>query len=70
MITKILKLTFIIIFIPNILFAKTKYFEEGVNLYKDKKFEEAKFKFEQSIVFNPRSELSYLYLSKIFNVQK
>ena len=66
MITKILKLTFIIIFIPNILFAKTKYFEEGVNLYKDKKFEEAKFKFEQSIVFNPRSELSYLYLSKIF----
>mgnify|MGYP000705782583 CR=1 FL=1 len=27
---------------------------------------EAKFKFEQDIVFNPKSELSYLYLSKIF----
>ena len=32
----------------------------------NKKFEEAKFKFEQDIVFNPKSELSYLYLSKIF----
>ena len=28
-----------------------------------------KFKFEQEIVFNPKSELSYLYLSKIFNRQ-
>ena len=54
------------ILIPNILFAKTEYFEEGVNLYKNKKFNEAKFKFEQDIVFNPKSELSYLYLSKIF----
>ena len=63
---KILKLVFISILIPNILFAKTKYFEQGVNLYKDNKFDEAKFKFEQDIVFNPKSELSYLYLSKIF----
>ena len=63
---KILKLAFILILIPNILIAKTKYFEQGVNLYKDKKFDEAKYKFEQDIVFNPKSELSYLYLSKIF----
>ena len=27
---------------------------------------EAKFKFEQDIVFNPKNEMSYLYLSKIF----
>ena len=51
----------------NYLFAKTDYFIEGVNLFNDKKFEEAKFKFEQDLVFNPKSELSYLYLSKIFN---
>ena len=63
---KILKLVFISILIPNILFAKTKYFEQGVNLYKNNKFDEAKFKFEQDIVINPKSELSYLYLSKIF----
>ena len=34
--------------------------------FKNKKFNEAKFKFEQDIVFNPKSEMSYLYLSKIF----
>ena len=66
MIMRIFKLILIMILIPNILFAKTEYFDEGVNLYKNKKFNEAKFKFEQDIVFNPKSELSYLYLSKIF----
>ena len=51
----------------NSLYAKPDYFGEGVNLYKIEKFKEAQFKFEQEIVFNPTSELSYLYLSKIFN---
>ena len=49
------------------LFAKTNYFQEGVALYNKNKFDDAKFKFEQEIVYNPKSELSYLYLSKIFN---
>ena len=34
------------------------------------KLEDAKFKFEQDIIFNPKSEISYLYLSKIFNKQE
>ena len=34
-----------------------------------KKFDDAKFKFEQDIVINPKSELSYLYLSKIYRKQ-
>ena len=59
----------ILFLIPNVLLAKSKYFNEGVNLYKKNKFEDAKFKFEQDLVFNPKSELSYLYLSKIFNKQ-
>ena len=63
---KILKLTLILILISNPLSATTQYFQDGINLFKKKKFEEAKFKFEQDIVFNPKSELSYLYLSKIF----
>tara|TARA_B100000427_G_C14945670_1_gene350068 strand:- start:128 stop:493 length:366 start_codon:yes stop_codon:yes gene_type:complete len=46
--------------------ANTQFFQEGLNLYENKKYEEAKFKFEQSIVLNPKNELSYLYLSKIF----
>ncbi len=62
-------LIFIIIFVllSNFSLAKNKFFEEGLNLYKVKKYDEAKFKFEQDIVFNPKSEMSYLYLSRIFN---
>ena len=60
---------FIFFFLPNITFAKSKYFQEGIDLYNKKKYKDAKFKFEQDIVFNPKSELSYLYLSKIFNKQ-
>ena len=67
MIRKFLKLFLLIIFCPNILLANNQFFSEGLNLFKIKKFEEAKFKFEQDIVFNPKSEKSYLYLSKIFN---
>ena len=68
MINKVLKIFIIILFFsPNILVANTEYFKEGLSLFKNKKFDEAKFKFEQDIVFNPKSEMSYLYLSKIFN---
>ena len=62
-------LILIIIFLlpPKFLFAKSKFFEEGLNLFNNKKYDEAKFKFEQDIIFDPKSEMSYLYLSKIFN---
>ena len=63
---KKLKLTLILILAPNFLWANTQFFKEGLNFYKIKQFEKAKFKFEQDIVFNPKSEKSYLYLSKIF----
>jgi tetratricopeptide (TPR) repeat protein len=59
----------VLFFLPNILFAKPEYLKEGINLYNKKNFEDARFKFEQDIVFNPKSELSYMYLSKIFNKQ-
>ena len=65
--TIILKFILMLFFFMNSLYAKPDYFGEGVNLYKKEKFKEAQFKFEQEIVFNPKSELSYLYLSKIFN---
>ena len=62
--------SFLILFLlPSILFAKSDYFNQGINLFNKKKYEDAKFKFEQDIVFNPKNELSYLYLSKIFNKQ-
>ena len=71
MIKKCLKIFILIIFFPNFSLANTQYFTDGLNLFNNKKFIEAKFKFEQDIVFNPKNELSYLYLSKIFkNLQK
>ena len=60
------KLLIIFLFLPNKLMANNIYFDEGLKLFENEKFEEAKFKFEQNIVFNPKSETSYLYLSKIF----
>ena len=50
----------------NIQAKQNNYFSEGKRLFEGKKYKDAKFKFEQDIVFNPKSELSYLYLSKIF----
>ena len=67
---KLLKIIFFLILISSNLFANTNYFNEGLILYEKKEFNKAKFKFEQDIVFNPKSEKSYLYLSKIFNEQK
>lgn len=66
MIFNIFKIIIFSFFFSNILFANTKFFEDGLNLFKSKKFNQAKFKFEQDIVLNPKNELSYLYLSKIF----
>ena len=60
---------FLILFNLSPLNANNLFFEEGIKLYKDKNFTKAKFKFEQDIVFNPKNEISYLYLSKIFKEQ-
>ena len=47
-----------------------KFFDEGLKLYNDKKYDDAKFMFERSIVFNPKDSNSYLYLAKIYNQQE
>ena len=69
MIKKIFFSLLVLFLFQNILFAKSEYFQEGINLYNNNNFEDAKFKFEQDIVLNPKNEHSYLYLSKIFNKQ-
>ena len=66
----ILKIFLLIFFLTNNSHAKNNYFSDGLALFENKEFDKAKFKFEQDLVFNPKSENSYLYLSKIFNVQK
>ena len=46
------------------------FFKKGLELFKDKKLDDAKFMFERSIVFNPKDSNSYLYLAKIYNHQE
>ena len=46
------------------------FFNKGLELYKKEKFEDARFMFERSIVFNPKHSNSYLYLAKIYNQEK
>ena len=47
--------------------SKLNFFDEGKILFDKSQFEKSKVFFEKDIVFNPRSEKSYLYLAKIFN---
>ena len=70
---KILKLTlffYLIINLINSSFSKENFFDEGLKLYKDKKYEDARFMFERGIVFNPKDSKSYLYLAKIYNIEE
>ena len=66
---KLITVFIFLLLLPNFLFAKSEFFQKGINLFNKKKFDDAKFKFEQDIVINPKSELSYLYLSKIYRKQ-
>ena len=70
--TKI-KFIFILFFFINILNptkANENFFNKGLEFYKDKKYEDARFMFEKSIVFNPKDSNSYLYLAKIYNIEE
>ena len=70
---KIFKLTLFFYLISNFInssFSKENFFDEGLKLYKDKKYEDARFMFERSIVFNPKDSKSYLYLAKIYNIEE
>ena len=70
---KIFKLTlffYLIINFINSSFSKENFFDEGLKLYKDKKYDDARFMFERSIVFNPKHSKSYLYLAKIYNIEE
>jgi tetratricopeptide (TPR) repeat protein len=50
--------------------AKNSYFNDGKKLFDKKNYKDSKFYFEKDIVFNPKSENGYLYLSKIFKEEE
>ena len=54
----------------NLTLAKENFFTEGVKLFDAKKYDDAKFLFERSIVFEPKHAKSYLYLAKIYKEKK
>ena len=58
---------FIALTLMNSALAENTFFEEGKIKYNEKKYEESKFLFQRSIVFNPKDQNSYLYLAKIYN---
>ena len=71
--TKFKKFFLLFIFIlsfNSISLAEDKYFNEGLKLFNVEKYEDAKFLFERSIVFDPKASDSYLYLAKIYEVEK
>ena len=56
--------------ILNLSIGNENFFNKGLQLYQDKKFDDARFMFERSIVFNPKDSNSYLYLAKIYNQEE
>jgi tetratricopeptide (TPR) repeat protein len=63
-------LFYLTINISNFSIGNENFFNEGVKLYKNKKYNDARFMFERSIVFNPKDSNSYLYLAKIYNIEE
>ena len=64
----ILNKIFIVLFFlaSNGMAKESNYFKEGIKLFNKKEFDKSKILFEKDIVFDPKSEKSYLYLAKIF----
>ena len=70
---KIFRFSLILYFLCNISsfsFGNENFFSRGLELFKNKKYDDARFMFERSIVFNPKDSNSYLYLAKIYNIEE
>ena len=70
---KIFKITILFYLLMNVFnfsLSDENFFNKGLELYNKEKFEDARFMFERSIVFNPKHSNSYLYLAKIYNQEK
>ena len=46
---------------------ESNYLAKGIEYFENKEFDKSKIFFERDLVFNPKSEESYLYLAKIFS---
>ena len=67
---KFILLFYLAINSSNFSIGNENFFEKGLKLYEDKKYDDARFMFERSIVFDPKDSKSYLYLAKIYNIEE
>ena len=70
---KLFKFTLLFYIAINVLsfsFSDEEFFRKGLKLFNEKNYQDARFMFERSIVFNPKDSNSYLYLAKIYNQQE
>jgi len=63
---KLILTTLSILFTINFSYAENDFYKQALKKFNKKDYDEAKFLFERSIVFNPKDANSYLYLAKIF----
>ena len=68
-IIKIISILFIAVNFINSVHAENTFLEDGIKKYNQKKYEDSKFLFQRSIVFNPKDYNSYLYLAKIYKFE-
>ena len=64
--SKFLKLVVLILLTTSfnsISFSNEDFFNEALKLFKNEKYEDARFLFERNIVYNPKDANSYLYLA-------
>ena len=68
--TKIIQFILLVIMLAtfsSVAIANVSFYDEAIKMYKEKKYDDAKFLFERNIVYNPKNVGSYLYLAKIYN---
>ena len=63
-------LVFILLFFKTIANSSENFYDQAVDKFNAKKFDDSKFLFHRNIVFNPSDAKSYLYLAKIFNSEE
>ena len=59
-----------LLFFKTIAHGSENFYDQAVDKFNAKKFDDSKFLFHRNIVFNPTDAKSYLYLAKIFNSEK
>ena len=69
---KLFQTTIIILFVFSSIInaSESNFFEDAKKHYEQNDFQKSKFLFQKHLIFNPRDDLSYLYLAKIYNKEE